>query len=250
MSRLIFLASLILASCAGEPAQNALNGESNERESARVHTELAAGYFAQNQLAIALEEYTLAIRYDARYGAAYSGLGLVYGLLRDDVKAEASFKKSLELDAGNSESRNNYGTFLCSRNRIDESIVQFLEAIKNPLYTTPAQAYMNAGICSLRKKDMAGAELYFSNALQIEPLLHAAAYQLSLIQFNKGQYAEARNSMQYALVTKPTAEMLWLAIQIERKLGGYDAEASYALELRKKFPLSEQAKALFSGVNK
>ncbi|MEQ1601227.1 MAG: type IV pilus biogenesis/stability protein PilW [Methylophilaceae bacterium] len=250
MRKLIFIALFLLTACTGQPTQDARYGESGERESARIHAELAAGYFAQNQLAIALEEYTLATRYDASYGAAYNGLGLVYGMLRDDVKAEANFKKSLELDAGNSESRNNYGTFLCSRNRVDESIVQFLEAVKNPLYSTPAQAYMNAGICSLRKKDVSSAELYFKSALQIEPLLHAAAYQLSLIQFNLGQYEVARNSLQYALVTAPTAEMLWLAIQIERKLGGQDAEASYALELRRKFPSSEQAKALFSGANK
>lgn len=243
MRKLLLVALLLLASCAEQPSQNAY-GESRQRESARVHAELGAGYFSQNQLAIALEEYTLATRLDPGYGAAYNGLGLVYGVLRDDVKAEANFKKSLELESGNSESRNNYGTFLCSRNRVDESIVQFLEAIRNPLYSTPAQAYMNAGLCSLRKKDVVNAELYFKNALQIEPLLHAAAYQLALIQFDRGQYDMARNSLQYALVTVPTAEMLWLGIQIERKLGGQDAEASYALELRRKFPSSEQTKAL------
>jgi type IV pilus assembly protein PilF len=38
--------------------------------------------------------------------------------------------------------------------------------------------------------------------------------------------------------------MLWLAIQIERALGDTNLEASYALELRKNYPESEQTQLL------
>jgi type IV pilus assembly protein PilF len=250
MKKLNFFILFLLASCAGQQSHDARTQESRPHESARVHTELGAGYFAQNQLSIALEEYLLAIKIDPSYGAAYNSLGLVYGVLHDDVKAEANFQKSLKLEPENSESRNNYGTFLCTRNRVDESITQFLAAVKNPLYSTPARAYLNAGLCSLRKKDVINAEIYFKNALQIEPLLHGAAYQLAQIQFGHDQYEAARNTLIYALVTDPTAEMLWLGVQVERKLGGQDAEASYALQLRRKFPSSEQTKALLSGEHK
>jgi type IV pilus assembly protein PilF len=41
--------------------------------------------------------------------------------------------------------------------------------------------------------------------------------------------------------------MLWLGIRIERLLGDKDAEASYAMLLRRKYPNSEQTKALLSG---
>lgn len=158
MKKLIFTSLLLLSACSSQQTQDPGYGggsqydESRERESARVHTELGAGYYSQGQLAVALEEYGVATRMDSSYGPAFNGLGLVYSALRDDAKAEANFQKSLQLEPQNSDSRNNYGTFLCSRNRIDESIVQFMEAVKNPLYTTPAQAYMNAGVCSLRKR--------------------------------------------------------------------------------------------------
>lgn len=238
----------MLAGCASQtPKEPYSSAESNVQQRARAHTELAAGYFSQKQMAIALEEFNEAVRVDPGYGPAYNGLGLVYAALGEDAKADANFKKSLQLDPSNSETRNNYGSFLCSRNRIEESISQFLDAVKNPLYTTPGIAYMNAGICALKKKDEARAQVYLDKALQIQPLLNAAAYHLATIQFNHGQAGMAHTTLQNALANNPSAEMLWLGIRVERVLGDKDAEASYALLLRKKYPNSDQTKALLSG---
>ena len=51
-------------------------------------------------------------------------------------------------------------------------------------------------------------------------------------------------SLVLALLSKASADMLWLAIQIERALGDANLEASYALELRQNYPQSEQAQLL------
>jgi len=247
MKKLVLIVFLTaLGGCASQ--ENLSRGqESNTRESARIHTELGAGYFAQRNIPVALEEFTEATQIDPTYPMAYTGLGLVYASLNEDAKAEANFKKALQLDSLSSEAHNNYGTFLCSRDRIDESITQFLEAVKNPLYATPEVAYLNAGVCSLKKKDVANAEVYLRKALQIQPLLHAAAYQLASIQYGKGDYEQTRDVLQYALANSPSPEVLWLAIRTERKLGGRDAEASYALELRRKYPDSNEARELLAG---
>lgn len=247
MKNFVWIVLLLLLGCAGQQERPSYGGESNLRERARIHTELGAGYYAQNQLGIALEEFNEATQIDPSYALAHNGLGLVYAALGEDAKADASFKKAIQLEPANSESRNNYGTFLCSRGRYDESVVQFLEAVKNPLYVTPGVAYMNAGICSLRKADVPNAEVYLKRALQVQPVLHQAAYQLALIEFGRSQPLRAREYLQTPLSNEPTAEMLWLGVQVERQLGGRDAEASYALQLRKKYPNSEQTKALLSG---
>jgi len=247
---LISAGILLLTACSSAPEkarEYAGGAETNTQERARIHTELGAGYYAQNQLSIALEEFKEAIRIEPTYAYAYNGLGLVYAALKEDAKADANFKKSLQLEPGNSESHNNYGSFLCSRNRIDESIRQFMEAVSNPLYTTPGMAYMNAGFCSLRKNDEKNAEIYLEKAIAAQPILHQAAYQLALLQFNHGQIGIASNTLQKALSSDPTPETLWLGIRIARALTDRDAEASYALQLRKKYPDSEQTKALLSG---
>ena len=108
-------------------------------------------------------------------------------------------------------------------------------------------AYINAGICSLRKQDVKNAETYFQNALQVEPLAVVAAYQLASIQFKRNEVTAAKTTLQNAVLSQPTPEVLWLAIQIARKLGIKNDEASYALQLRRQYPDSEQAKLLANG---
>jgi type IV pilus assembly protein PilF len=44
-----------------------------------------------------------------------------------------------------------------------------------------------------------------------------------------------------------TAEQLWLALRVERKLGDRSAEASYGFQLRRNFPDSPETQALKTG---
>lgn len=245
MKKLVLL--LVLLSLTACASQQSNRTDTQKRDSARIHTELGAGYFSQNQIAIALEEFTEATQIDPTYALAHNGLGMVYAALGEDAKADASFKRAIALEPNNSESRNNYGTFLCSRNRIDESVTQFMAAVRNPLYATKDIAYLNAGICALRKQDVDNAEIYFQNALQIQPLLHRASYELAQINYNRNKFGMAREYLRTPLIGNPSPEILWLAIRVERQLGDRDAEASYALELRRNYPDSEQTRALLSG---
>lgn len=239
-----FISSLVIG-CVSQQQQE--NEDKNLRARAQSHTDLGAAYYQQRQLEIALNEFTAAVKIDPNFGMAYNGLGLVHSALGQDALAEQNFKRALQLEPNNSESHNNYGSFLCSRNRIDESIKEFIAAVRNPLYATPAVAYINAGICSLRKQDIKNAETYFQNALQVEPLAVVAAYQLASIQFKRNEVTAAKTTLQNAVLSQPTPEVLWLAIQIARKLGIKNDEASYTLQLRRQYPDSEQAKLLAGG---
>lgn len=244
--RWLLLISLSLLSVACVNQQQQMKDNETAKARARAHTDLGAMYYKQKQLEIALEEFNEAASIDPGFGLAYNGLGLVHAALGQDDIAEANFKRAIQIEPNNSESHNNYGGFLCNKNRIDESIQQFLAAVKNPLYATPAIAYINAGICSLRKQDMPNAEFYLQKALEIEPLSNVAAYQLATIQFKRNDAAAAKISLQNVLLRQPRPDMLWLAIQIARALGDKDADASYALQLRRQYPDSEQAKLLQS----
>ncbi len=244
--RMIFCG--LLGACATAPsANNSTYDESAVSLRARSHTDLGAAYFQQGKYEIALDEFNRAVEIEPNYGQAYNGLGLVYAALGEDAKADASFKKSIQVQPSSSESHNNYGSFLCGRKRYDESIPEFLVAVKNPLYATPNLAYANAGICSARKNDTKNAEIYLNKALQIEPLTHSAAQALAEIQFKRGDVPTAQKTLQNALIASPSPETLWLGIKIARVLGDKDAEASYALQLRRTYPNSEQTRLLLSG---
>lgn len=247
LGRWCFVALLVFVSVGCGSQQQQEKDDRNLKARARAHTDLGAVYYQQRQLEIALEEFNEAAKIDPSFSLAYNGLGLVHSALGQYDIAEVNFKRAIQIDPNNSESHNNYGGFLCGRNRIDESIKEFMEAVKNPLYTTPAIAYTNAGICSMRKQDLVNAEAFFQRALQIEPLSSAAAYQLAAIQFKRNDALNAKKTLQNVMLSQPTPEMLWLAIQIERVVGAKDDEASYALQLRRQYPDSEQAKLLQSG---
>jgi type IV pilus assembly protein PilF len=246
MMRLFILVSvLLLAGCSSQPQREAEAKSLKSR--ALSHTDLGAVYLQERRYEIALEEFTLATEIDPSLAVAYNGLGLIHAALGQDIQAEQNFRKSIQLEPNSSEAHNNYGNFLCARNRIDESIKEFMAAVKNPLYITPAVAYTNAGICALRKPDVANAEVYLQKALQLDPLIGSAAYQLASIQFNRNQYIQAKKTLQNAVVSQPTPENLWLSVLIARKLGQRDEEASYALQLRRLYPDSEQTKLLVNG---
>ena len=217
-------------------------------ERARAHTDLGAQYYGAGQLGVALEEFTIAVGSERRYVPAHYMLGLVYMDLKEDAQAEAAFRRALELDNDNSEAHNNYGWFLCQRGRIEDSIKQFMAALKNPLYETPDKPYVNAGICSLKRQDDGNAENFFLRALKLNPTQPQALLALADLYFRVNDLPNARAQiLPFMKAHPPSPEALWLGVRIERKLGDKNAQESYAQMLRQRFPLSKEAQALLTG---
>jgi len=247
-SLFIISAICLITACAnqstGSKPNTRYNPGTQASRQAEAHINLGAAYYRERKLDIALEEFELATRYDANNPQAHNGLGLVYQALKQTNKANAAFQRAINLDPSNSSTQNNYGNFLCNNGQYKEAIPHFLEAIKNPLYKTPHIAYNNAGICAMRGKDRASAEKYFYNALRINPLMHTAAYSLAKLQYNRDAPEAAKRTLQNTLITAPNPRVLWLGIQIARKLGNQNDEANYRIQLRKKFPNSKEAQQL------
>ena len=141
----LLLIALLLSGCSTTG-----NGFTPERalSSAKIHTELAGAYFERKQYSIALQEVETALKAKSDFAPAFNVRGLIHLTLREDDLAEKDFRHGLKLDESDSITHNNFGWFLCQRGRESEGILQFLEAVKNPLYATPESAYVNAGTCS------------------------------------------------------------------------------------------------------
>ena len=252
----LVIACLMLPGCATQQpddsmlrsASNTTGDETNERMRARLHTELAAGYFGFGNIGVALEEVKEALRADPNYSPAHNVAGLVYAQLKEDGLAEQSYQRAVSLSPGDYDANNNYGEFLCQRKREEESIRYFLAAVRNPLYPNPDRSYVNAGVCSRRRGDMAGAENYFLMALKLRPNQAQALYQMAEITYARRDYGAAKNYLNRLTTVAPaSAEVLWLGVRVERRLGDRNSEASYALQLRNKFPNSKEAQALYAG---
>ncbi|MFA6903487.1 MAG: type IV pilus biogenesis/stability protein PilW [Gallionellaceae bacterium] len=249
---LAVLFGLLLTACSssGDKGRDAQQEAQVDAEaSARIHTELAAVYYGQKQYAVALDELKQALNMNSNYAPAYGVRGLVYMALHEDKKADDDFEHSLDLDSNDSGTRNNYGWFLCQRGREKESMQQFLEAVKNPLYATPEKAFLNAGLCSSKFGKLKDAETYLKNALSRQPNMKEALVGMAELSFAKADYAGAK--AYFLRLSRNGADLsaadLLLAVRVERKLGDRNAEASYKLQLRKRFPESREARLITSG---
>jgi type IV pilus assembly protein PilF len=224
------------------------NQSNNEQKRARIHTELGAAYFNRGQYSVALDELREALSADNRYATAYSIMGLVYMELKEEKPAEDNFRRAIELTPSDSDIHNNYGWFLCTRKRYDESLVQFNTALGNPLYSTPERAMTNAGICSMQAGKTEQAQAYLEKSLKLQPNQAQALTQLGEIYFQQGRYFEARTLVdRFITNNQPTASALWLGLRVARKQHDKDVESSYALQLRRLFADAPETQLLLQG---
>ena len=219
--------------------------QASAAERARMHTDLAGGYYERAQMDIAIEELNIAVATDPSYAPAYNVYGLVYAVLGDDRKAEQSFQRALELAPNDSDVHHNWGWYLCQHKREREALAQFEIAVQNSLYRTPEIALVNAGRCAQTIGEVRLAETYFRRALAAQPGNALASYGLSLIAYKEARYDEARQRMRTVMqTTTAPPEAIYLGLCIERKLGDRQAELSYIAQLRNRFPDSIETKAI------
>jgi type IV pilus assembly protein PilF len=237
----VLASAAFLSGCASGPAaipqgeQPASADQAENRRRAQIRLQLAVGYYEQRQMAVALDEIRQALIADPSFAEAYVMRGLLYMDMGEIKFADESFLQALKLSPNTPDFNNNYGWFLCQNGREKESIAYFDAALKNRGYQSPAKALNNAGICSMKLKNRAAAERYFSQAFQYDPGNPTTNSNLARIYYDQGDYERARFYIGRVMKSDVmTAEVLWLAIKIERKLGDRAAETSLATQLRRR----------------
>jgi type IV pilus assembly protein PilF len=222
--------------------------KSDARSRAKAHADLASAYYEVGNLGVALEEVRLALAADTTYAPTYNVQGLVNLELRDNAAAEQAFQRGLRLSPNDPDMLHNYGWFLCQTGREDQSIQQFMTAIRNPLYPTPSKSYAAAGRCMLRKNNPQEALVFFDRALKLDPNNTQALLPYAEMMYRRDSFAEAKAlTARYLKAAGPSPDGLWLALRIERKLGDRLAENSYAAQLRLRFSGSPEYQALLRG---
>lgn len=215
---------------------------------AKVHVDLGQAYLQAGRYGVALDEAKAAAYYDSRYAPAYQLMGLVHMYLEENAVAAANFERALQLAPGDPEIMNSYGWFLCATGKEQSGIDMLAAAARNPYYQTPTRAFANAGMCQLRLKNDEAAEGYFLRAVQADNGNPAAIYHLAAIAYRRGANEAAKRYLA-ALHQggESSAESLWLAIRVERKLGDRATEASLVQQLRRRFPGSAEYQAFLQG---
>lgn len=235
------LAALALAACT-----TTTNGpKPSDENAAEYNVQLGYAYLQQGNLVLAKEKLERAEKQNPNSAAVHSALGLMYERLGDPKKADRHYSTALRLAPRDPEIENNYAIYLCRNGRVDEGVRRFESAARNPLYRTPAAAYVNAGVCQRGAGRLAEAEQNFRRALQARPNNAEAAFQLGDLQLQQGATEQARIEVDRFLDAFPaTPELLWLRVRIARAAGDRLAEEKFSRRLRLDFPDSEQTRAL------
>ncbi|PHS29917.1 MAG: type IV pilus biogenesis/stability protein PilW [Methylophaga sp.] len=210
-------------------------------KAAAINAAAGAEYIKLGEYKFALEKLEKALLQDPNLAEAHNIIAVLYQLLAKMDKAEYHFKQAIGRAPDYSEAHNNYGVLLCEQGRYSDAEQQFLKAISDPLYSNPAKAYENAGLCVDKIPDTTLAEKYFRSALKLNPHLKKSLLKMADLSYQNIDYVTAKSYVErYRKVAYWTAKTLLMAIKIEHKLGDKDKVASYILLLKGQFPDSDE----------
>lgn len=245
---LIALCALITgcAGGAGSEVDPRRGGSSLDRVSpvraAEANTRLGMGYFNRGDVQIAMEKLEMAVRQDPDHAPAHMSLGIVYQAINRNEKALEHLKTAVRLAPEDGAAHNTYAVLLCRVGRYAEADRHFQAALEDPFYQTPEVVLANAGSCARRAGETEQAEQYLRQALEFNPRLPEALFNLAELSLRQGRALPARGFLQRlesggAL----SADALLLAVRIEQMLQSEGTTLDYARRLIERYPNSPQA---------
>lgn len=222
--------------------------EMDESDAAESNYQLGARYYQNGSYELARDRLIRAVELNPRHAMAYSTLGLTYEKLDNLRLATENFEKSVRAAPRNFEVLNNYAVFLCNTRDFSGARRYFERAGNHPENDDAEVTLTNAGTCMLQQPDLEAAEMFYREALERKETYGEALLQLSLLKFRQQDFLHARAFLQrYMSTNKTTAGILYLAAEIENKLGNDRGRDEYVNRLLREFPQSPEARKALSG---
>jgi type IV pilus assembly protein PilF len=216
------------------------SGDPERRASVRL--ELAGLYFQRGQGETALEEVNRALAAKPELAPAHNLRGLILASLDQAVAAERAFQRSLQLAPADGATMHNYGWFLCQQRRFSEGDAQFINAVAQPLYRDAPRTFLAQGVCQARAGQWGDAERSLSRSFELDPANPATAFNLAEVLLRRGELERARFYVGriHGVPAQVSAQSLWLAARIERRLGNIPALQDLGNQMRERFPQSPE----------
>lgn len=219
---------------------NADQGDADKR--ARVRLELAGLYLGRGQNDTALEEVKRALVAKPDLPEAYNLRGLIYATMGEATLAEESYRRALQLAPRDGDVMHNYGWFLCQQRRWPDAEAQFSAALALPQYRDSMRTLLAQGVCLARAGRWQDAERALSRSYELDPSNPVTAYNLAEVLMRRGELERARFYIA-RINTRPelsSAQSLWLAARIERRLGNLQAVQEFGRKLQERYPESNE----------
>lgn len=244
----VTILSSLLAGCVTQNYEDnaetpVIENTSTDNEIALTRISLGLGYLNIGNTTQAKLNLEKAKRFAPNLTQVYTAFAQYYDIVDEPEQAILAFEHALSLDSDDPDTLNNYGVFLCKREKYDESEIAILKAIAVPSYLLVSQSYENLALCQLENKKFEKAEMYLAKSISHSPSRSPALLQMLRLQYAMGKYDEAiaylRRYEKSARRFTPNA--LALAYKTYEKVNNRRIATNYAGMLVKIFPNSYEA---------
>ncbi|MBP8144242.1 type IV pilus biogenesis/stability protein PilW [Pseudorhodoferax sp.] len=250
---LVLATILLLGACAtqtvrdNEPRTDSDASGAERRAATRV--ELAAGYFARGQYNVALDELKQALTQQPNSREALNLRALVLAAMGENAAAEEGFQRLLTLYPNDADTLHNRAWFYCQQGKVESALRDFDAAVAQPGYRAVARSWLARGACEMRSLRWADAKQSLARAFELDPGNPAIAYNLAeaLLHEGEGERARFYAARVNAVAEQMSAQSLWLATRIEKRLGNAAGVSEWGQRLLRQFPQSAEAQAFSAG---
>lgn len=218
--------------------------ESSDNEIALTRISLGLGYLKMGNTSQAKFNLEKAKKYAPNNVQVYTAFAHYYESVGEDNLTIESYEKALSIKPDDADTLNNYGVFLCRKERLDEAETQFLKAIEIPTYLRVSESYENLALCQLEALNFEKTELYLGKAIAHSPSDGSVLYHMMRFQYAIGEYKTAQTyGKRFEKSSRRfTAEYLALAYKVFVKQNNMRTATNYATMLVKMHPNSWYAK--------
>ncbi len=243
----LIVAALSLGGCVSSTTTGSIPVESDDGDAAEYNFQLGARYYQNGSYELARDRLERAIELAPRMAKAHMTLGMTYEALENKRLATRAYESAIRIAPRDFDVQNAYAVFLCKQRDFEGAGKYFERASKHPENDNAERTLTNAGLCLVQKPDMAAAENYFRDALDRKPTYGEALLQLCLLKFQQQDYLNARAFLQrFMSSNRTTAGVLYLAAEIEGKLGNDSGRTEFVNQLLREFPESPEARKVLS----
>ncbi|PSJ40199.1 type IV pilus biogenesis/stability protein PilW [Zobellella endophytica] len=212
-------------------------------EAAMTRMNLGLEYLQRGDAEQAKFNIDRALSQDPRNPDIHLAQAYFYQSVSEFDNAEKSYRQVLKLAPNHGDGLNNYGVFLCSRERFDEADAMFRKAVVVPGYVQVADTYENAALCASRNGQPQAALDYFKRALEYNPAKPRSLLGAAELLVEQGDEAGALDYLaRYQREHQANPQSLWLTVRTAETLGRVAQAQQAGAELVRLFPDSEQAK--------
>lgn len=210
---------------------------------ARVN--LAKQYFQARQYDEARRNLKAAQEMDARSPDVNDALALTYHATGEIELAESHYEKAIAYGKGQSRYRFNYANFLFQQQKYVATEKQLKYIITDYLYERRGAALILLGYTQQQMLDVDASKESFERALVLSPGNGRVLKELSIINYDLGEYSAAWRYFQQLrrAVGRLSAEMLLFGVQLADELEENEAKQDYILALKNLYPESREYKS-------